>query len=468
MTGSVVVAYAHEAEVSHSWMSSMWRLREYDWAREGGPQLHSRPLALRCNTGRLVQTRNYAVRLFLDRPELADAEWLWMVDTDMGFEADLLERLLAVADPDTAPVVGALAFAMMETGPDGFNGHRFQIVPTMYMLGTTAEGHGSFCFYGPYPADTMVQVAGTGAACVLIHRSVLERVRAHVDAGGRRWGDTWFDQVADSRNSVVGEDLSFCLRLQALGIPIFVHTGVQTSHHRQVWITEQDYDLAPLSLIDESGHAAPEIAVHIDVGESLRTLAANEHMHPDGMRKLPADLDRYAAIIDATKPEVIVETGTATGASAQWFADHGVDVITVDVYGPADVPTYHRPNGHRIDYVRGDSADPTVADLVARLVAGRRCMVSLDSDHSAPHVAAEIAAYGPLVTAGCYLVVEDGIFAYAPDPLIRQHGLADMVKSPLDAIAECLDGQPGWSRDVSIERLHPTSHHPAGWWVRHG
>lgn len=453
----VVVAYPHEENVSYSWMASMWAMREYDLKREGGPQLHERTLALRCNTGRLVQVRNYGCRLFLDKAELGDAEWLLWCDTDMGFEPDLIERLLAVADPDEAPVVGALCFAMMESGRDQFNGFRFRIVPTMYMLGTTADGHGSFCFYGPYPADTVVQVAGTGAACVLIHRSVLEKVRT-------KWGDVWFDQIADSRDSVIGEDLSFCLRLQALGVPIFVHTGVQTSHHKTVWVTEEDYNQTPLVLADENGDTVPDLPVYIDLAESLATLARNDHMHPDGMRKLPADLDRYERIIGATRPEVVVETGSAMGGSAAWFARQGVDVISVDV-APAPTPDLDGLTD-RVTWVTGDSTDPGTVAEVARLVGGRRCMVSLDSDHSAPHVAREIEAYGQLVTAGCYLVVEDGIFGYAPDPLIRQHGLADMVKSPLEAIAATLVGDPHWSRDIAIERQSKVSHHPAGFWLR--
>lgn len=457
MTGTVVVAYPHEETVSHSWMASLWALREYDLARDDGPQLHRRTLALRCNTGRLVQIRNYGCRLFLDTADLGDAEWLWWCDTDMGFEPDMLEQLLAVADPVDAPVVGALCFAMMESGRDRFHGFRFRIVPTMYMLGTTTDGHGSFCFYGPYPADTVVQVAGTGAACVLIHRSVLEKVRA-------KWGDVWFDQIADSRDSVIGEDLSFCLRLQALGVPIFVHTGAQTSHHKTMWVTEEDYNQTPLVLADENGETVPDLPVHIDLAESLATLARNDHMHPDGMRKLPADLDRYERIIGATRPEVVVETGSATGGSAAWFARRGVDVISVDV-APAPAPDLGGLTD-RVTWVTGDSTDPGTVAEVARLVGGRRCMVSLDSDHSAPHVAAEIGAYGPLVTPGCYLVVEDGIFGYAPDPLIRQHGLQDMVKSPLEAIAATLVGDPHWSRDIAIERLSKTSHHPAGFWLR--
>ncbi len=455
----VVIAYAHEETVSQSWMASMWAMREYDITSGGGPLIHPKALALRCNTGRLVQTRNYGCRLFLDSEQLADAEWLLWVDTDMGFEPDTLQRLLDAADPVHAPVVGALCFAMMETGRDRYNGFRFRIVPTMYMLGTTTDGHGSFCFYGPYPADTVVQVAGTGAACVLIHRSVLEQVR-------EKWGPVWFDQVADSRNSVIGEDLSFCLRLQALGVPIFVHTGVQTSHHKQVWITEEDYLQTPLVLADENGDTVPDLPIHIDLGESLATLARNDHMHPDGMRKLPADLDRYERIIGATRPEVVVETGSATGGSAAWFARHGVDVISVDV-APAPTPDLGEL-ADRVHWVTGDSADPGVVAEVARLVGGRRCMVSLDSDHSAPHVVREIEAYAPLVTTGCYLVVEDGIFGYAPDPLSRQHGLTDMVKSPIEAIAQTLVGHKNWSRDVAIERLSKVSHHPAGWWMRVG
>lgn len=198
----------------------------------------------------------------------------------------------------------------------------------------------------------------------------------------------------------------------------------------------------------------------VDIGASLSTLTDNAHVH-DGMLKLAADLDRYARIIEATKPEVVVETGTWTGAAAAWFADRGVDVITIDTTpppGPWD--------GSRVTVVTGDSANADVAAMVRGLVAARRCMVSLDSDHSGPHVSREIELYGPLVSPGCYLVVEDGILGYAPQALKAAHGMADLVGSPLDAIAEHLVDNPDWSRDVAIERAHPTSHHPSGFWLR--
>jgi cephalosporin hydroxylase len=341
----------------------------------------------------------------------------------------------------------------MEAAYDGMGGWRRTIVPTMYKMGTDSKGAPSFCYYGDYEDDTVTEVAATGGAFILIHRSALEKLRAE-------HGDHWFDQIYDHAGDIVGEDIAFCGRLLKAGIIPAVHTGVKTTHHKEVWLAEDDYEMQRAVTVEID----PALPVHIDLAATLATLAADEHVH-DGMYKLPADLDRYRAIIEATRPEVIVETGTHTGASAQWFADLGVDkVITVDARDPGDTDE----RAGRIVYVIGDSADPDTAELVAELVAGRRCMVSLDSDHSAAHVSAEIDLYGPLVTPGCYLVVEDGIFGYTPPALRQRHFPAGLDGSPLDAIADKLNDNPQWSRDIAIERLSAVSHHPSGWWVRNG
>jgi hypothetical protein len=39
----------------------------------------------------------------------------------------------------------------------------------------------------------------------------------------------------------MGEDLSFCLRAGAAGIPIHVHSGVRTTHFKPAWLGESDY-----------------------------------------------------------------------------------------------------------------------------------------------------------------------------------------------------------------------------------
>lgn len=181
------------------------------------------------------------------------------------------------------------------------------------------------------------------------------------------------------------------------------------------------------------------------------SLDATGRQKAEGAIKIREDLARYRTVIDATQPEVIVECGTYCGGSARWFRSLGPEVITVDIsaiVSPVDGVTC----------VCGDSKDPATVESVISLVAGRRTMVVLDSDHSAAHVAAEITAYGPLVTPGCYLVVEDGI--------VRWMDGEPYQGSPLDAIEDLLVGSPEWERDTEVEGMFPVTMYPAGWWRR--
>lgn len=461
--GKAVLAYVVSDSVAYSWHRSMMGLVAFDSGngerlRDGGGFL-----AIKYGTGGLIHARNQAVYEFLE--DYPDADWLFWLDTDMGFGPDALELLLEAADPAERPIVGALCFSQRDDDPDGMGGWRVQATPTVYDWISLGDQSG-YAVRWDYPRDTVTKCAATGSACIVIHRSVLEKIRAEFS--------TWYDRIPNpSTGQVFSEDLSFCVRAGALNIPVFVDTRVKTTHYKHQWVSEEDYirQRVVQAFVDKPD--APPLPVHVDIPASLETLERNEHVRSNGMLKLLADLERYEQIIDATNPGLVIETGTRSGTSAEWFAKQGCEVITVDVSpvpgGPdGDYQTGSKPTIH---YVRGNAADPDVVERVKDLVdriGADRVMVSLDSDHSGLHVSEEIKLYGPLVSPGCYLVVEDGIFGYATRTLRTAHGLGEMVGSPLDAIAEHLDGNPDWSRDVAIERLSPTSHHPAGWWVRNG
>ena len=155
------------------------------------------------------------VRQFLGQD---DAAWLFMCDTDMWFTATPSTGCIAAADPVERPVVGGLCYSQNTGDPAG------DPYPTMYEL-TDRDGDLTFIRYKTWPEDAVMRVTGTGAAALLIHRGVLERMEKHA-------GDLaapWFRE-SQTRTALMGEDLTFCLRCAAAGIPVHVCTGVKVGH----------------------------------------------------------------------------------------------------------------------------------------------------------------------------------------------------------------------------------------------
>lgn len=249
---AVTVAYVHPNEVTTSWHQSLLALIGHDLgnhcrvARGGW-------LAMRCyGADGIPAARNKAVEQFLAEK---DAEWLFWIDTDMGFEPDTIDRLLEVADPVERPIVGGLCFAQKQTTSDGMGGWHTALAPTIYDWTTVeATGETGFLSRHGYPANMLVQCAGTGSACILIHRSVFERLAA---AGRRDWYDRVPNPTANGR--LLGEDLSFCLRAGAAGIPVHIHTGVRTTHFKPAWLGESDYwrDFVPPPATEQTAVIVP-------------------------------------------------------------------------------------------------------------------------------------------------------------------------------------------------------------------
>ncbi|NBU34441.1 hypothetical protein EBS40_07505 [bacterium] len=173
---------------------------------------------------------------------------------------------------------------------------------------------------------------------------------------------------------------------------------------------------------------------------------------PFGAVKHPDDLERYRRIIAATDPDVLIETGTAHGGSAKFFASLGIEVITVDVAASGHEPV------DGITWLTGNSTDPEIVETIRGLVDGRRVMVCLDSAHDIGHVTNELDCYADMVSSGCYCVVEDGIVSF--------YNPGREESSPRDAALAWFAGRDGWAHDDDLEALTPTTMHPDGWWFR--
>jgi hypothetical protein len=230
-----VVACVRQQLVHGSYVDCLLDLLMYDFAThrrivEGGGRLSYL-------TGpNLSAPRNEVVRKFL---AFGKADWLWMVDTDMVFPPDTVERLLDYADPVSAPIVGGLCFGLTDDG---------QVLPTLFDLVGEESADTEWVRYSDWKPDTMMQVAATGAACLLVHKSVFETIRdfEHPNRGGRPgFNDAfpWFQEV-EHNGRPVSEDITFCARAGWCNIPVFVNTAVQIGHIKDRLLTMESYFLA--------------------------------------------------------------------------------------------------------------------------------------------------------------------------------------------------------------------------------
>jgi cephalosporin hydroxylase len=163
----------------------------------------------------------------------------------------------------------------------------------------------------------------------------------------------------------------------------------------------------------------------------------------------PCDVWAIQEIIGDTRPDVVVETGTLTGGSAALWAallamfGNG-RVISIDVYESHEEANDLAVIKDRVEFITGSSTDPDIAEQVRRDTADKRVMVILDSHHSENHVFRELDTWSPLVTPGCYLIVEDGFVTYLDD----DHG-----PGPLEATVKWLPQHPEFEADPSRERM---------------
>lgn len=215
-----------------SWTAMMLRdqASSQRMIREGGQYLRKVS-----GTMGVAEGRNEIAAAFLK----AKAEWLFMVDTDMGFEPDTVDRLVATAERENCPIVGGLAFALKRragAADTSLYATRTAINPTLYRYVDLGTEKG-FLAVRDYEPDAFQYVDATGAACLLIHRDALQAMEP---APFRPM--VVRDANPDGTDRAFSEDLSFCSRAAAAGQAVGVDTSVKTTHYKGgIFLDEETY-----------------------------------------------------------------------------------------------------------------------------------------------------------------------------------------------------------------------------------
>jgi hypothetical protein len=127
------------------------------------------------------------------------------------------KSLVKSADSTTAPIVSGLCFIFVHT----------EITPAIQV-----EKNGVFEFFHDYPKDQVFEVDAAGMGCLLVHRSVLEKLYKSVGI--------WVDDFP-TPSSWVTDDVFFSKHVKDLGYKIFVDSKATTDHIKKVVLSESLY-----------------------------------------------------------------------------------------------------------------------------------------------------------------------------------------------------------------------------------
>ena len=218
---NVVVGYIHGDHITQEFHHCLFRAFVRDlWGERR--ILNFAPQYSGCQ---LSTARNQMVRDMLDQ---ADAEWLWMLDSDATFSGDMLYRLLAHDEP----IVGALAHRIRGTKPIVEESPERDIVPVVYKQERDENGN----WVGYRELETygrgLIEADATGCHCLLVHRDVFEKV----DTGHPH---RWFHESVLSNGALAGEDITFCLAARDAGFRVMIDTSIEAGHVKPFVMTSK-------------------------------------------------------------------------------------------------------------------------------------------------------------------------------------------------------------------------------------
>ncbi len=230
---NVIVGYLHPDLITQEFVHSLFGFFVHDIWSGSRRVLDFAPQFSGAN---ICKARNRMVDQFLENDR---AEWLWIVDSDAVFPPDMLDNLLADADPVERPIVGALAHqkrgkvdADYQPVLDARGLQVREVQPTMYK--TEWDDQGDWVGYREvtsYRAG-LNEVDATGCHCLLVHRSVFEAIES--DHPYR-----WFREDEIAPGIIAGEDIWFCLEARKAGFRIFVDTQLEAGHVKSTLLTSE-------------------------------------------------------------------------------------------------------------------------------------------------------------------------------------------------------------------------------------
>ena len=251
-----------------------------------------------------------------------------------------------------------------------------------------------------------------------------------------------------SRNAVAAATLGFAVALAGC------QKGPDKSAPAPKPVPAATAAAKPVAKAKAAPVAVPRTQIVRMFHEMLYYSAVNEDMEWMGVRTLqnPADMWVIQEILFEVKPDFIIETGTFHGGSSLFIAmvleamGSDAKILSIDIEPKTGfAKTYHVFQKH-VEVFTGSSTAPDLVKAIGERVKGKKVLVLLDSDHREPHVSAELAAFGPMVSVGSYVIVQDTNLN--GHPVVPDYG-----PGPWEAVEGFLEKHPEFEVDKSREKF---------------
>jgi len=184
---------------------------------------------LRSQGNQIARQRETVINYWYEQNK---ADWLLWVDSDVVISPEGFLKLWNQKDKDERPIMTGVYFTtdnpeepLMVPMPTIFN----------FIVGDGDEGGFGLTRVHPLPKDKLIQVSAAGMGYVLMHRSVVDRIRKELP-------DAQFFMEMGRGAKFIGEDIYFFALCEKAGVPLWCDTSVTAPHMKRFSFDEHYYN----------------------------------------------------------------------------------------------------------------------------------------------------------------------------------------------------------------------------------
>lgn len=179
--------------------------------------------AMRVSGNQIARQRQNLMDMWYD----ADAsDWILWLDSDVVITADILKRLWNMRHATHFPLVSGVYMVTQQAEQK-----MPQPLPDVFTF--TDDGY-VLQYMHPLPYDVVVEADAVGFGCLLMHRSVVAKLR-------EQFAHSVFYESMVDESRFVGEDITFFKYCKQAGIKLSVDTGAIVQHMKRFSFDDQYY-----------------------------------------------------------------------------------------------------------------------------------------------------------------------------------------------------------------------------------